>query len=51
MLEPKKRIMKLKKLFPKKYWVDINYILVRFGRTYNNKRKNEDIILKKIKNN
>lgn len=37
----------LEKLFPKKYWNSINYILVRFGRNF--QRKKEDEILKKIK--
>lgn len=36
----------LEKLFPKKFWNSINYILVRFGRNY---RKTEDEIIKKIK--
>ena len=38
----------LEKLFPKKYWNSINYILVRFGRMY--RTKDEDKILEKIKN-
>lgn len=38
----------LEKLFPKKYWKDLNWILVRFGQTYTN-RKEKDRILKKIK--
>lgn len=29
----------LKKLFPKKYWISINYILVRFGRTYRTRKQ------------
>jgi endonuclease III len=37
----------LERLFPKRYWNSINYILVRFGRTYG--QKGEDEILKKIK--
>ncbi|MBI2565004.1 endonuclease III [Candidatus Woesearchaeota archaeon] len=36
----------LKKLFPKKYWREINPVLVRFGRTYRGKKKDE--ILEKI---
>jgi endonuclease-3 len=31
----------LKRLFPKKYWVDINYIVVRFGQSYGRKEKNK----------
>ncbi len=38
----------LKKLFPKKYWRKINYILVCFGRTYTS-RKEKNEILKQIK--
>lgn len=37
----------LEKLFPKKYWRSINYIVVRFGRSHS--RKQEDEIFKKIK--
>jgi endonuclease-3 len=39
----------LEKLFPKKYWNSINYIVVSFGQLYGNSRKKEDEILKKIK--
>jgi len=35
----------LEKLFPKKYWNSINYILVSFGQTYGRSRKREDGIL------
>ncbi len=38
----------LEKLFPKRYWRSINYILVRFGRLHGRSRKKEDIILKEI---
>lgn len=38
----------LEKLFPKKYWRSINYILVRFGRLYWTKNRTEDEILKGI---
>jgi len=38
----------LEKLFPKRYWGELNWIVVRFGQTYPNRRiKNE--ILNKIK--
>lgn len=37
----------LEKLFPKKYWNSINYILVRFGRMY--RLRGEDKILKEIR--
>jgi endonuclease-3 len=39
----------LEKLFPRRYWRSINYILVRFGQTHGKSRKNEDEVLKKIK--
>ncbi|PIN95243.1 hypothetical protein COU53_00385 [Candidatus Pacearchaeota archaeon CG10_big_fil_rev_8_21_14_0_10_30_48] len=38
----------LKKLFPKKYWTSINYILVKFGKKYTS-RKEKDKLLEKIK--
>ncbi|MFH1711306.1 MAG: endonuclease III [Nanoarchaeota archaeon] len=37
----------LEKLFPKKYWNKINYIVVRFGREYSKKQKNK--ILKDLR--
>jgi len=36
----------LKKLFPKKYWISINYILVRFGRTYKTRKLQEEKLRK-----
>lgn len=39
----------LEKLFQKKYWNSINYILVTFGQTYGRSRKEEDEIFEKIK--
>jgi len=39
----------LENLFPKKYWNSINYILVRFGRTFGRSRRQEDKILKRIR--
>lgn len=41
----------LEALFPKRYWRSLNYILVRFGRTYwtHGKRGEEDLLLRKIK--
>lgn len=39
----------LEKLFPKKYWREVNSILVRFGKTYTS-RKRKDELLEKIKN-
>lgn len=41
----------LEKLFPKKYWRSINYILVRFGRSYwtRGKRGKEDEVLGKLR--
>ncbi len=41
----------LEKLFPRRYWRSINYILVRFGRTYWSRRmkRKEDEIIEVIK--
>ena len=39
----------LKKLFPKEHWSSLNPIVVKFGQTYTN-RKKKDEILEKIKN-
>ena len=39
----------LEKLFPKKYWCEINDVLVRFGKSYGLSRKKEDEILAKIR--
>ena len=36
----------LKKLFPKKYWISINYTLVRFGRTFKTRKKQENKLKK-----
>ncbi len=38
----------LEKLFPKKYWRHINYIVVTFGRTIGRNRKEEDKVLAKL---
>lgn len=38
----------LKKLFPERYWGEINWILVRFGQSYPSRAKKREI-LKKIK--
>ncbi|HLC92384.1 MAG TPA: endonuclease III [archaeon] len=38
----------LKGLFPKKYWKNVNPVLVRFGKTHTS-RKKKDAILEKIK--
>ncbi|MAG07460.1 endonuclease III [Candidatus Pacearchaeota archaeon] len=38
----------LKKLFPRKYWRSINYILVKFGKTYTSRRE-KDVVLTKIR--
>ena len=52
-LNPHKVEKDLSQLFPKKYWNSINYIVVRFGRSYWSKgkagRKKEDEILEKIR--
>lgn len=47
--EPEKIEEDLKKLFPKNYWKKINPILVRFGKTYTNRERKEEL-LEKIKN-
>jgi len=39
--KPEKVENDLKKLFPKKKWRSINYILVRFGRTYRGKKRKD----------
>lgn len=39
----------LEKLFPKRYWNSINYILVSFGQTIGRSRREEDKLLKQIK--
>jgi endonuclease-3 len=38
----------LKKIFPKKYWNEINTALVKFGQTYGRSSKREDEVLKSI---
>ncbi len=48
-LTPEKIEKDLEKLFPKKYWNSINYVLVKFGRTFGRSRKNEDNLIKEIK--
>ena len=39
----------LERLFPEKHWRSINYILVTFGRQHWTRKKDEDIILKRMK--
>lgn len=34
----------LEKLFPKKYWRKLNYILVKFGKQHTSKRKKDEIL-------
>jgi endonuclease-3 len=36
----------LKKLFPRRYWRKLNYIVVRFGQTYRSRRKKDKMIRK-----
>lgn len=36
----------LKKLFPRKYWISINYILVRFGRTFKTRKQQQEKLKK-----
>jgi len=42
--KPEKIEADLEKLFPKKYWRSINYILVRFGQTYRSRKRQNEII-------
>lgn len=42
--KPKKMEEDLKKLFPRKYWKEINPTLVRFGKTYTNRRKKDELL-------
>jgi len=46
--KPEKIEEDLKVLFPKEYWSSLNPILVKFGQTYTNRRK-KDELLEKIK--
>ncbi len=46
--EPAKIEEDLKKLFPEKYWMKVNSILVVFGKTYTN-RKEKNALLERIK--
>lgn len=39
----------LEKLFPKRYWNSINYIVVSFGQLYGRSKKGENEILSRIK--
>lgn len=39
----------LEKLFPKRYWNSINYILVSFGQIFGRSRTQEDKLLKQVK--
>lgn len=41
-MDKKKIEQDLEKLFPKRYWISINYILVRFGRAYKTRKKQAD---------
>lgn len=46
---PHKIEKELERLFPERYWIMINYILVRFGRTYKTrKRQKEKLIESRI---
>ena len=46
---PNKIEKDLENLFPKKYWKQINEILVRFGKSYGLSRKREDEVLENLK--
>ena len=46
---PHKTERDLEKLFPRKYWRSINYVLVSFGRVFGRSRKVEDEMLGKLK--
>jgi endonuclease III len=47
---PNKVEKDLEKLFPKKYWKQINGVLVRFGKSYGRSRKKENEILESLIN-
>ena len=42
--EQKKIEEALEKLFPKRLWSDLNWVLVRFGQTYTSRRKKNEIL-------
>lgn len=46
--DPKKVEKDLEKLFPRRYWNSINYVLVKFGQTIGRSRKNEEEILSNL---
>jgi len=50
-IEQEKVEKDLEKLFSKKMWGDINWVLVRFGQTYPNRKVKNEILdrIKKIK--
>ena len=48
-LDPNKVEKDLNKLFPRRYWNSINWILVRFGQTVGRSRNREDLALERIK--
>ncbi|MEM4270617.1 MAG: endonuclease III [Candidatus Pacearchaeota archaeon] len=41
---PHKIEQDLKELFPQKYWILVNYALVRFGRTFKTRKKQEEVL-------
>lgn len=41
---PEKTEEQLKELFPKGYWKDLNWVLVRFGKNHTSKRKKNEIL-------
>lgn len=43
---PHKIERELERLFPKRYWNSINYILVRFGRIYRTRKRQEEMLRK-----
>jgi len=50
-IEQEKIETDLKSLFPQNYWGELNWILVRFGQTYTNRREKNEILdkIKQIK--
>lgn len=46
--DPNKVEKDLMKIFPKRYWNSINYILVNFGQIFGKSRKKEDELLKEL---
>jgi len=46
--DPHKIELDLQKLFPKRYWGELNWIVVRFGQTYKSRAK-KNVILERVR--